>query len=342
MRVAAMVAGVADNCAMALITLSNAHLAFGHVALLDGTSFSLEAGERVALIGRNGTGKSSLLKILAGLERADDGVLQVQQGLRRTYVPQEPLFEADATVFEAASEGAAEARELRQRYEQHREGDDLDALQTRIEALDGWMWEQRVEQTLQRLHLDGQAHVHTLSGRDQEARRAGAGAGGAPGHAVARRADQSPGHRLPSSGWRDLLVIVAARSPVVSPTAVLHRTACASDHRAGPRAVCASTPCNHATDEGRRRRSELAAEEQGRRAPERNSSGRARAIRKVVEATPEAHVGRAVRAPTRLPRRAPAAASAWKGASKPTARRRRSSRLVLGGRACECGRWQGR
>ena len=149
---------------MALITLSNAHLAFGHVALLDGTSFSLEAGERVALIGRNGTGKSSLLKILAGLERADDGVLQVQQGLRRTYVPQEPQFEADATVFEAASEGAAEARELRERYEQHRDGDDLDALQTRIEALDGWMWEQRVEQTLQRLHLDGQAHVHTLSG----------------------------------------------------------------------------------------------------------------------------------------------------------------------------------
>ena len=156
--------GVADNPAMALITLSNAHLAFGHVALLDGTSFSLDAGERVALIGRNGTGKSSLLKILAGLERPDDGVLQAQQGLRRFYVPQEPLFEADATVFEAASEGAAEARELRERYEQHLEGDDLDALQTRIEALDGWMWEQRVAETLQRLHLDGEMHVAALSG----------------------------------------------------------------------------------------------------------------------------------------------------------------------------------
>jgi len=149
---------------MALITLSNAHLAFGHVALLDGTGFSLEAGERVALIGRNGTGKSSLLKILAGLERADDGVLQAQQGLRRTYVPQEPQFEADATVFEAASEGAAEARALRERYEQHAPGDDLDALQTRIEALDGWMWEQRVTETLQRLHLDGDTRVAALSG----------------------------------------------------------------------------------------------------------------------------------------------------------------------------------
>ena len=156
--------GVADNPAMALITLSNAHLAFGHVALLDGTSFSLDAGERVALIGRNGTGKSSLLKILGGLERPDDGVFQFQQGLRRFYVPQEPLFEADATVFEAASVGAAEARELRERYEQHLEGDDLDALQTRIEALDGWMWEQRVTETLQRLHLEGEMRVSELSG----------------------------------------------------------------------------------------------------------------------------------------------------------------------------------
>ena len=149
---------------MALITLSNAHLAFGHVALLDGAGFSLDSGERVALIGRNGTGKSSLLKILAGLDKPDDGVLQFQQGLRRTYVPQEPVFEAEATVFEAASEGAAEARKLRERYEQHLPGDDLDALQTRIEHLDGWMWEQRVEQTLQRLHLDGAARVDTLSG----------------------------------------------------------------------------------------------------------------------------------------------------------------------------------
>ena len=149
---------------MALLTLTNAHLAFGHVPLLDGAGFSLEAGERVALIGRNGSGKSSLLRILAGLERPDDGVLQAQQGLRRFYVPQEPVFEADATVFEAASVGAAEARALRERYEQHLPGDDLDALQSRIEAIDGWTWEQRVAETLQRLHLDGLARVQTLSG----------------------------------------------------------------------------------------------------------------------------------------------------------------------------------
>ena len=63
---------------MALITLLNAQLAFGHVPLLDKTDFSLETGERVGLIGRNGVGKSSLLKILAGLEKPDDGTLQLQ------------------------------------------------------------------------------------------------------------------------------------------------------------------------------------------------------------------------------------------------------------------------
>ena len=86
---------------MALIVLTDAKLAFGHVDLLANTAFSLESGERVGLIGRNGTGKSSLLKILAGIEKMDDGLLQYQQGLRIAYVPQEPFFEAEETVFDA-------------------------------------------------------------------------------------------------------------------------------------------------------------------------------------------------------------------------------------------------
>ena len=146
------------------MTLSNAHLAFGHVPLLDGAGISIDTGERLALIGRNGTGKSSLLKVLAGIDKADDGVLQLQTGLRRVYVAQEPLFEAGSTVFDAVSEGVAEARALRQRYEAHDASEDLDALQTRIEALDGWTWEQRVDQALQRLHLDADAQVEALSG----------------------------------------------------------------------------------------------------------------------------------------------------------------------------------
>ena len=146
------------------MTLSNLCLAFGHVALLDHTALTLEAGERVALIGRNGTGKSSLLKILAGIDKPDDGLVQFQQGLRRYYVPQEPEFVAGATVFDAVSVGVAEAKAVRERYEAHAPGDDLDALQTRIEALDGWTWEQRVDETLERLSLQADRAVESLSG----------------------------------------------------------------------------------------------------------------------------------------------------------------------------------
>jgi len=149
---------------MALLSLSNAHLAYGHVALLDGTALSLELGERLGLIGRNGAGKSSLLKVIAGLEKLDDGLLQMTQGVRICYVPQEPVFEPGHTVFEAVSEGVAEARAVRQAYEDHADGVDLDALQTRIEALDAWNWEQRVDTTLAQLHLDGSREIGQLSG----------------------------------------------------------------------------------------------------------------------------------------------------------------------------------
>ncbi|MDP3222744.1 MAG: ATP-binding cassette domain-containing protein [Rubrivivax sp.] len=149
---------------MALLTLADARLAFGHVPLLDGAALALETGERVALIGRNGAGKSSLLKILAGLEKPDDGILQLQTGLRRVYVAQEPLFDSGSTVFDAVSEGVAEAKLLRERFERHDPADDMDAVQTRLEAVDGWTWESRVDQALQRLNLDPAARVEDLSG----------------------------------------------------------------------------------------------------------------------------------------------------------------------------------
>jgi len=149
---------------MALLTLLNAHLAFGHVALLDDAGFALEEGERVGLIGRNGTGKSSLLKIIAGLEKPDDGTLQLQNGLRLALVAQEPLLVAEQSVFDAVSEGLAEVKALRERYEAYHPDDDHDAIQTRIEAMDGWTWEQRVTETLERLNLDGAQPVGPLSG----------------------------------------------------------------------------------------------------------------------------------------------------------------------------------
>lgn len=156
---------------MALIVLTDAKLAFGHVDLLANTAFSLESGERVGLIGRNGTGKSSLLKILAGIEKMDDGLLQYQQSLRISYVPQEPIFDAEETIFEAVSRGVAQAKALREEYEALSIGewDDashhrLDEVQSQLEALSGWNWEQRVYETLDRLHLEADVKINTLSG----------------------------------------------------------------------------------------------------------------------------------------------------------------------------------
>ena len=146
---------------MALLTLLNASLAFGHVALLDHADFALETTERIGLIGRNGTGKSSLLKILGGMERPDDGSLHVQQGIRIAYVAQEPVLIAEHTICEAVREGLADVVQWIEDYT-HSRGD-LDTLQSQIESMDGWGWEQRVDETLQRLQLDPKATVQTLS-----------------------------------------------------------------------------------------------------------------------------------------------------------------------------------
>jgi ATP-binding cassette subfamily F protein uup len=151
---------------MALITLADAQLAYGHVPLLDHADFALETAERIGLIGRNGAGKSSLLKILAGLERVDDGTLQLQQGLSVAYVAQEPSLDPAATVFEAVQAGLADLLALLDAYSLGQ--GDLDALQGQIEARDGWHWQQRVEETLQRLRLAPDARVATLSGGTQK------------------------------------------------------------------------------------------------------------------------------------------------------------------------------
>ena len=129
---------------MALITLLNAQLAFGHVPLLDQADFSLLSAERVGLIGRNGTGKSSMLKILGGMEKPDDGTLQLQQGIRVAYVAQEPMLDPDADVFTAASAGLGAVIAVRDLYLSGAPGLDLDALQSQIEAYDAWNWEQRL------------------------------------------------------------------------------------------------------------------------------------------------------------------------------------------------------
>ena len=164
-----------DNVGMALIVFTHAKLAFGHVDLLADTDFSLEGAERVGLIGRNGTGKSSLLKILAGLEKADDGLLQYQQGLRMAYVAQEPVLESQETIFTAVSRGLQAAKDARERYEElshqtwsEATQEELDQLQTLIDSLGAWNWEQRINETLQRLKLDPQGKIQDLSGGNRK------------------------------------------------------------------------------------------------------------------------------------------------------------------------------
>ena len=159
---------------MAVISLSNAQLAFGHVALLDHAEFSLETSERVGLIGRNGTGKSSLLKIIAGRFKLDDGLLVMQQNIKIAYVEQEPQFDPDMTVFDAVASGLGDLPKLLQEYEEitgQFGGDNDDALmdrmhdiQVQLDAADAWSLGNTVETTLGKLNLSKDAVMSTLSG----------------------------------------------------------------------------------------------------------------------------------------------------------------------------------
>ncbi|MBI3431701.1 MAG: ATP-binding cassette domain-containing protein [Hydrogenophilales bacterium] len=158
---------------MPLLTLDRLELAYGHWPLLDGASLVVEAGERIGLIGRNGTGKSSLLKIIAGESQADAGEVWRAPGLKLAYVPQEPQFQSGHSVFEAVAEGIGAAQTLLAEYHAvahaMAEGDetvyaDFERLSHELEVADAWRLNSRVEETLQRLNLDADAAVETLSG----------------------------------------------------------------------------------------------------------------------------------------------------------------------------------
>jgi ABC transport system ATP-binding/permease protein len=159
---------------MPLITLDDACLAFGHVALLDKASFQLDPGERVALIGRNGSGKSSLLKALARQASLDDGRLWLQPGAKVAYVPQEAEFPMDRSVFATVADGLGDVAQLLVDYHAAMSAlaDDaseaalarLEDVQHRVEEAQAWRMEQKVEQVLAQLRLNGDAVVGSLSG----------------------------------------------------------------------------------------------------------------------------------------------------------------------------------
>lgn len=152
------------SASMSLITASQLHLAFGHVDLLDRTDFSLEANERVGLIGRNGTGKSSLLKILAGLQQPDDGLIQRQRNLTVAYVPQEPELDSNLTIAQSVRLGLRDLDEMMGQLATCEDPDLLHQLHNQIELANGWNLDARVDETLSRLSLNGSLPVATLSG----------------------------------------------------------------------------------------------------------------------------------------------------------------------------------
>ena len=159
---------------MPLISVDGACLAFGHVALLDHASLQLDAGERVALIGRNGTGKSSLLRAMAGQAALDDGQIWRASGLRIAYVPQEPDFDLARSVFDVVADGLGDVAAVLKSYhtalhevtENATEAAmaELERAQHAVDAADAWRFSQRVDTMLERIGLDGDARVDTLSG----------------------------------------------------------------------------------------------------------------------------------------------------------------------------------
>ncbi|MGE3191254.1 MAG: ATP-binding cassette domain-containing protein, partial [Vicinamibacterales bacterium] len=159
---------------MPLVTLDHVSMAYGHLPLLDQVSLQVEAGERVAVLGRNGTGKSTLLSIIGGETPPDTGTAWHQPGLRVARLVQDVPLSTDHTVFDVVSEGLGALGELVQAYHHAATALATEASEAKLEALgrlqheleerDGWRLEERVEMVIARLSLPADARVDTLSG----------------------------------------------------------------------------------------------------------------------------------------------------------------------------------
>jgi len=161
-----------------LVVLDHVSIAFGHVPLLDAASLQIEAGERVCVIGRNGTGKSTLLQIVSGGLAQDAGSVWRQPGLRIGRLAQDAPLDDSRPVFDVVADGLGDLGDLVKAYhhaavevaESGGAADNaaalerLGTLQQELEERDGWRLEQRVEMVLARLHLPTEARVDTLSG----------------------------------------------------------------------------------------------------------------------------------------------------------------------------------
>ncbi|HQU98268.1 MAG TPA: ATP-binding cassette domain-containing protein [Nitrosomonas sp.] len=161
---------------MPLITIENACLAFGHHALLDHTNLQLDPNERVGLIGRNGGGKSSLLRVLAGEIKLDDGKYWQAPNLKLAYVPQEPVLVPANTVYQEISRALGAVSKVLLEYHEvshalsHHQADteklltQLENLQGLLETQDGWNLQAKIETVIDRLNLQADVLIEHLSG----------------------------------------------------------------------------------------------------------------------------------------------------------------------------------
>ena len=156
---------------MNLIRLQQVHLAFGDVAILDDVNLQIDAGDRVCLIGRNGAGKSSLIKLLVGEQLPDSGNIWRSPSCRIGYLQQDLPDREDLCVNELVAMGMGEVYDLRKRHEEIAMGElddkamkQLEVVSHRIDELDGWQMEPKVERILTRLKLDGTQILSQLSG----------------------------------------------------------------------------------------------------------------------------------------------------------------------------------
>ena len=157
---------------MPLIRLTNVSIAFGTHALLDNADFQLDPGERVGLLGRNGEGKSTLMKIIAGDIHADHGDIWQQPELRIAWLEQSPNLNPEDNIYEAVAGGLGNLGQIIVDYHallQHMDGSEqslqaLGEVQHKLEALNGWEFQQRIETVLSKLQLPADVLVGSLSG----------------------------------------------------------------------------------------------------------------------------------------------------------------------------------
>ena len=156
---------------MTLLKLSDVSLAFGAMPLLDKVSWQIARGERVCIIGRNGTGKSSMLRLIKGEQKPDDGEIWRAPGLKIGELPQELPVADQRTVFDVVAEGLdgvgallAEYHHLSQNIHTDEDLNKLMHVQQDLEARDGWRLQQLVDSTLSRLQLPADKTLAELSG----------------------------------------------------------------------------------------------------------------------------------------------------------------------------------